>query len=206
MKHSFDDKSDAWLEGYQGNKIGDHTNWYEAGTQKHKEWQEGHDWSANAPALTLERVATITKPGEEPACSRFGYVIAEDGTVYALNYRYYHGIICAILYPELAKVHESGIPVEPHDENRVMTFQRFEHDNANNMRVIRISFAQLMSNTYFSKGKYKATPQQIQSTLAVCKVLGFKGRDVITTEYGDETVAKIIERLHEGADFAGAQS
>lgn len=204
MSDTFDDKSDAWHEGRRAKRIHDDHNPYDAGTEKHKDWQQGHGHVDKL--LTLDRVTSITKLGDEPPYSMFGYIIAEDGTTYTLQHRYYHGIVCAMLYPEFAKAHEAGLPIEPHGENRVLTYQRFEHDNANNMRVIRIAFAQMMDNTYFSKGKYKATPQQIQATLAVCKSLRFKGRDIITTEYGDETVAKIIERLHEGVDFAEVRS
>lgn len=198
MSIDFDKMSDEWLEGFQGNKIGDHANWYPEGTQKNKDWQAGHDYLA--PVLDLERVTIKTEPGGVPPYSMFGYVIDKEGTIYTLQYRYYHGIVCALLYPDLARTHEAGVPIEPRTENSVLAFQRFEHDNQNNMQVIRIAFNVLVDSTYFSKGKVKANSKQIASVLSTCKVLGYKGREKIQTEYGEQTVAQIIECLQKGDD------
>jgi len=187
-----DNKSNSWWEGRMAKKIQDHVNPYEAGSTKHADWQEGHDYVVET--LTLDDAATATTPGEPVASSPFGWVIAEDGTAYALNRQYYHGVVCALLYPELAKAHEVGLPER--DDHSVLAYQRFEHDLSDQMKVIRISISSMVGTTYFSKAsKHHASDAQIQSVLACCKDLGYSGRQKIETEYGSQTVAQIIERL-----------
>lgn len=52
-------------------------------------------------SITIDRVALLTKPPKKPIASEWGYVITEDGTTYALLYRFYHGVVLALLYPDV---------------------------------------------------------------------------------------------------------
>lgn len=190
-------KSDAWHEGRMAARSGDHDNFYKLGTPEHEEWQQGHDFQP--VALTLEDVSLISAPGAPVQSSPFGWVIGKDGTTYALCNRWYHGVICAILYPELSAAHEVGIPYR--NEVNVLKYQHFEHDHSQDMEVIRISVSSMTGATYFSKAStHKATDDQIQAVISCCADLGYTGRKRITTDMGDLTVAQLVDELRKGVD------
>jgi hypothetical protein len=188
-----------WHEGQAARKISDHVNPYDAGSVEHADWAAGHEHQGDP--LSLSDVSIITGVGEKPGYSPFGYVVDEQGTAYALCHRYYHGVICALLYPDLARAHAAGIPIHPLDEINVFEFQHFEHDNASSMNVVRIATSMLSGTTYFSKGRAPATENQIKTVAAICADMGFTGKDEIETNMGSQTVAQILEGLREGEDF-----
>ena len=141
-------------------------------------------------------------PGVVPINSPFGYVITEDGRICALLHQYYHGVVCSILYPELAKQHSVGLPFKPKEENAgVLAYQSFEHEMASRMNVIRVAISGMIECVYFSKSPTPANNEQIQSVLAVCKALGYGGRDKFETDHGRVTVAQLIDKLREGDEY-----
>lgn len=192
-----DAKTDAWHQGRYDRRNGETECMYPEGSTKHAEWLEGFQY-VDVP-LKLEDITQIAEVGQEAPYTLYGYVIDKDARIYGLVYQWYHGLICALLYPELAAAHECGIPVEPRGENNVFKYQNFEHNCAEQMDVIRIAVSVMTGVTHFSRSfEAKPSEAQLASVLACCRALGYKGRDKINTEGGDRTVAQIIEVLRTG--------
>ena len=154
--------------------------------------------------LKVERVAEIAKPGEKITYSPFGYVIASDGTTYSLVYRWYHGVICACLFPEVAKAAGYEHPVTPHQYNDVFAYQRFELDNNSKMDVIRIAVSSMMAEMNFATSGKPATQAQIDAVLEIGKLHGLKARDQVIVSYGFEEFKDIVEALRKGDDLGGS--
>lgn len=141
--------------------------------------------------LEIDRIADVTSPGGMPPYSPYGYIITSDGTIYTLLYQWYHGIILAVLYPAAASRAGYAAPVEPHEDNNVFEYQRFELDNAPVLNVVRVSMA-MSGLIYFSKGNAAATTEQLTAVTTVAKVLGIKGRGKIQTEYGEVPLSEVL--------------
>lgn len=141
-------------------------------------------------AYELDEVAII----ETDPHIGFGHVITEDGTIYTLRKQYAHGIICAILFPETAIKHGIGAPAK--GAANVFEYQRFEIDCQHELPVIRISSG--WSGVNISKGRKKATPQQIDSTRRCLLAAGLSLADDVETEEGQCTMRSLMKRLEYG--------
>jgi hypothetical protein len=167
-------------------------------------------WPPEAKPLTLADVALITKPGEKVQTSPWGYVIAADGTVYALTHQYYHGVVAAILLPEeaakrgyAAPCHECDCAEE--DENggyyvNVFHYQAFELNNGRNLPLIRISMAGYTGGFNVSSPAKGATPEAVEALRRVALACGRGPRSEIHTEFGDMTVTKALKEIAKGWD------
>jgi hypothetical protein len=76
-----------------------------------------------SPLFSLEDVAQICPPGHRIEVSPYGALVAEDGTLYVVLRAMYHGVVSALLYPELAA--QFGYEC-PHRNCSVFKYQRFQ--------------------------------------------------------------------------------
>jgi hypothetical protein len=141
---------------------------------------------------TMEDVALVTK-GEQPTYSSYGYIVSEDGTIYTLRSRWYHGIALAILFPKEAKA--AGYRAPNDDNCDVFKFQRFELDNHDKFPVIRVCPGRLMGPCSVNKGAKPATKEQVAAMRLIFKACGLGPRDKVNTDRGDKTVAQCYDVL-----------
>jgi hypothetical protein len=85
--------------------------------------------------LNIDRVAYVNM---QPIYSLHGYIVDTEGIVYSLLQRYCHGVVCAILFPELAASQGVPVPLEPPEDLDVMMYQDFELKNHDELPVVRI--------------------------------------------------------------------
>jgi hypothetical protein len=146
--------------------------------------------------LTLEDVALVGS-SKTPSCTPYGYIIDADGRTLALRQRFYHGVLLAILYPELAAKAGYSAPAEdPANPVNVFHYQRFELDHSREMPVIRLAMSQLTGEVVVSTGR-RPTETQLTALLACLKQMGLRGRDSLTGEEGGVTVTAFIQQLRE---------
>lgn len=146
-----------------------------------------------AEYTTLDRLAVS---GTDPVHSPYGYVIMEDGTIHTLIQQWVHGMVCAMLFPDLAK--ESGYR-QPDKESSVYHYQRFELDYHNQLPVIRIAFG-MLTPVAVSKSKKAATPAQIDAARRCLLAAGRKMNDTVSAEFRDMTVANLLKELAKDED------
>lgn len=143
------------------------------------------------PLITLESVSI---KGTEPEYTPHGYVILEDGTIYSLTKRWTHGVVLALLYPDVAK--KCGY--KPPDEDfNVFHYQRFELDNHSTFPVVRVAFS-LVVDFYISKGDNAATKEQIEAMIKIFKVTATKMTASIQTDAGEMSARKFLDALRDG--------
>lgn len=142
--------------------------------------------------LAITDVAEVHAPGSKVEHAAYGYVIAADGTVYGLTKKWAHGIVCAILFPEVAKARGYAPPAKGAAD--VFKYQRFELDHQDELPVIRIALG-MMAPFNVSKGDKPATQAQIDGLRAVLKCHGKSLSDEINTNYGDVTVRKLLRDM-----------
>jgi hypothetical protein len=145
---------------------------------------------------TINDVAMVCTIGI-PAYSPYGYVVGADGTIYALTDRFFHGVIVAVLYPELAAEKQYPAPASPRDDLDVFAYQRFEHDTSRDLPILRVSVSLITDTILVSKGKIPATDEQIDAMQRIFKALGKTARDTLTGEEDDPTVGEYIEQLRQ---------
>ncbi|KWT98189.1 MULTISPECIES: hypothetical protein [unclassified Variovorax] len=156
--------------------------------------------------LPLSHVALTTPPGIEPKYSPYGYVVEADGTTHALCYRWMHGVITALLYPELALKHKAP-PLEGSPEDLdVFAFQAFEHEVACRLPLVRIAYSLTTGSTALSKGAVPPTDVQIEGVRRALNQLGLSGQDTLTGEEDDPTVNEQLERMRNERLEAEAES
>ena len=143
------------------------------------------------PLLTAEDVSI---KGSIPKYSPHGYIIMEDGEVYTLTQKWAHGVLLAILFPDLAK--ECGYK-PPDREFNVFHYQRFELDNHDKFPVIRVAFS-LVVDFYISKGEGAATKEQIASMVKIFKVTATSMTATIITDAGEMSARKFLDALRKG--------
>ncbi len=143
------------------------------------------------PLLTTDRVSI---KDTDPKYSPFGHVIMEDGTTYSLTKQWAHGVLLAILFPEIAK--EKGYE-PPDEEYNVYKYQKFELDNHDTLPVVRVAFS-LTTDFYISKGKAPATKAQVESMVKIFKVLGARMDASIQTDAGEMTARAFLKELRSG--------
>lgn len=148
-----------------------------------EEWAEAEDFAC-------------VNPRGKIAYSRFGYIITPEGTVYSLTDYAVHGILCALIHPDIAK--ECGFR-QPDKNPGSSHYQAFELDNYKKIPSIRISSGHITGTLYVSTWRKPVTEAQIASLLEVGKVMGTNARTKIATNFaGDMTFTKLITRLREG--------
>lgn len=151
--------------------------------------------------ITLERISTVCPLGGRIAYSEWGYCINSDGTVYSLGYRFYHGVVLALLYPDALKAHRSNRIIEelvmPDDREdiSVFDFQDFELSQHGKLPVIRICGSRLMSEPSFDFPKAGCTIQQIEALRRVLKLMGLRGTDKVSTELRDMKVSDLWDYI-----------
>ena len=119
--------------------------------------------------------------GKEAVFSPYGYVITSDGTIYSLVSKYFHGVVLAMIFPELAAKCGYGPPPEDPD---VYHYQRFELDNSRDLDAIRVAFG-LLHPILVSRGKKAATEAQVEGLRSVFKAKGIALRDMVMTDSRD---------------------
>lgn len=143
--------------------------------------------------ITIERAAEMSKPPQKPIYSPFGYVIQPDGTTYALVQRWTHGLILALLYPELAAKfteRELDLDVSLGDVN-VFAFQAFELAHHGEMPVIRICDGRMAGPPSIDLPPNACTPEQKEALRLALDVLCYDSRTEINTDMLDMPVSKL---------------
>jgi len=151
--------------------------------------------------FSINDVAIVCAAGTPPY-TPYGYLIGEDGKIYGLTNRWFHGVVLAVLYPQLALEKGYAPPAGPHDEVDVFKYQRFELDHSDEVPMIRVAIGSLTESISVSKGDAPATDEQIDALQRVFRVLGRKAGDTLTGEDDDMTVAEFIESLRQARAFA----
>lgn len=151
--------------------------------------------------FTISDVALVCESGA-PAYTPYGYIVGEDGKIYALTSQSYHGVVLAILYPDLAAEKGYDAPAGSHDYIDVFKYQRFEIDHSKGLPVIRVAISRVSESINVSKGPIPATDEQIDAMQRIFRTLGRKANDTLTGHDDDLTVAEYIEGLRHERVFA----
>ena len=147
--------------------------------------------------IQLQDVALTTNAGEPVKYSPYGFIIDAQACVHTLLYRWRHGVITALLYPQLAEEKGFGVPVGAAREIDVFHYQNFEHEVANDLPIIRIATSAMLGGIYLSKGQLPASDAQIESVRLALAASGLTGSDTLTGEEGDLTVAQVLQELRQ---------
>jgi hypothetical protein len=145
--------------------------------------------------LTLADVALIGNAKKAPY-TPFGYIIDAEARVLGLTKQWCHGVVLAILYPELAAAEGYEPPTE--DENRhieVFKYQRFELDHSRTLPVIRVAQSQMIDEIMVSSSDIQPTELQLQALLAVLNLLGLRGTDSLSGDGHGRTVNDLMAQL-----------
>lgn len=151
--------------------------------------------------FTINDVALVCERGI-PAYTPYGYIVGEDGKIYALTCQSYHGVVLAVLYPELAAAKGYVPPAGSHDYVDVFKYQRFELDHSKDLPVIRVAISRVSESINVSKGPIPATDEQIDAMQRIFRTLGRKATDTLTGHDDDISVARFIENLRQERVFA----
>jgi len=137
----------------------------------------------------IERVAII---GAEPAYTPYGYLIAEDALIYSLTQKWVHGVILALLYPNVAA--EAGYSQPDVDDLQVFHYQKFELDNHEKFPVIRISLG-MMYPFNISKGDAPASVAQRQALVKILKCQDMSMQSMIQTDLHEMSARQYLKQL-----------
>ena len=137
----------------------------------------------------------VCRAGNDPIYTPYGYIIGPDGTIYSLTQKYCHGVVLALLLPDLAKEHGYESPEEDFD---VYEYQRFELDHARDTKYIRVALS-LFGQFNLSKNKdIPATPEQVVAVSKVLKVAGLRLNDTVQTDLQETTARDMMNNLQSG--------
>lgn len=168
-------------------------------------------------AVTIEQVTEITKPPIKPMYSPHGYVIAADGTTYTLLHRWYHGVVLALLFPDMLKefrvdmqdddnldpIPGTGRPLvmpEDREEINVFDFQKFEFAYHGKMPVIRICPDRRTGNPSVDLPE-KCTPEQREALrLVMIESCGYSLTTKVSTDHRDMTLRDCMKFAETGGD------
>lgn len=161
-------------------------------------------------SLSLETITSVTKPSEMPGYSPYGYVIQPDGTTYMLLFQYFHGVVLALLYPELlvkfnedpARKEENQwfepvvIPDDPH-EVRVLRTQEFELEMKEHMPAIRVCGMRMLSESGVSVDLPKSgvTPDQVTALRNVLDAMGIDRKGTVQLQRYEVQVPKLWDAI-----------
>lgn len=158
--------------------------------------------------VTLDELTIPCRPDTDKATySPYGYVVAEDGTLYSLTERWTHGIVLALLYPQQALAAGYEPPVREDGDLDVFRYQGFDLDHGSTFRVIRIAASQLTDSVSVSRGDLPPSLSQVEAVAKAFAAMGLRAKDTLTGETDDLTVAEFLEELRQEARAAnqGAQ-
>lgn len=154
----------------------------------------------------IERVATVSTTS--PPVFAEGYLVDAAGTVYAAPHRFFHGVMLACLYPELALAYlrppmvrnAKEAPLEfPEDLNEIdcRAFQDFELAHASKLPVIRICRARMLGPTSLDipGDDISITNAQYQAVVSVLNTLGVGRNDEVSTNLRDMTRTEALKLL-----------
>ena len=139
--------------------------------------------------ISIERVAY----SDEPRWSPFGYIVNTDGTLYSLTEAYTHGVLLALLYPEIAE--EQGY--EPPDSDfDVMEYQRFELDHTELFPVVRVS--KYLSKVAFNfSDKFGVNEEQRVTLSKIIKLEDLSLHSKIMCKHGDISMREFLKLCEE---------
>ena len=161
--------------------------------------------------LTLEYAALVSKPPAKPAFSPWGYAITEDGSTSAMTHQWWHGVIIALLYPDLLAAYKIDPPQEHYtdegepyivdrlvipdtsDEVDVFAFQAFEHSVHGQLPIIRVCPTRMLGPSSVDLPPKKCTTAQVDALRLVFKECNLKARDTVCTDYRDMSVRECLE-------------
>jgi len=153
--------------------------------------REGGDGFSPVEYRKLEDLVIIDKV---PHRGR-GWLIGQDGTIYTMRYEYIHGMVSAILFPELAAKHGYR---PPDTKSTWRDYQRFELSHGDEIPLVRIALGMIMYGTNISKQDAPCTPAQIEGTRRVLiDHLGLKLSEEVDTNLSKVTVRKALKWLAE---------
>lgn len=138
--------------------------------------------------MNINRIAAI---GEEPLYTPYGYVISENGTIYSLLHQFTHGVILAMLYPDIAEEQGYEAPEEGYD---VFHYQQFELDNHDKFPIVRVSIS-LRGFLNISKGDDCISQEQRESLVKIFSEQGVKLSQKVETDCGEMTAYKALDHL-----------
>ena len=164
-------------------------------------------------SLTIDRVTMSFPVGAVPVFSPHGYVVTKNGTTYALLYQWYHGVVIAMLHPELLPttlvdydseyvedtlVRKLGtgryltMP-EDRDDINVFDFQKFEGEVHSKLGLIRICPSRMMGPPSVDLPEEACTPEQQEALrLIMTKALGYKSSQEIAMNHRDTSLKKCL--------------
>jgi hypothetical protein len=145
--------------------------------------------------LTLDDLVVTTEPGNDPTPSPYGYVIDADGRIHSMMNRYTHGVIIAVLYPDVAAKHGIPAPTGRPKDLDLRAYQNFEHEVSNELPILRIAGSMLGDFIMVSDSRHAATNVQIDSVRRALKASDRDLRDTLTGEEGDQTVGEFLDYL-----------
>jgi hypothetical protein len=146
--------------------------------------------------LTLEDVALVGDASKVPY-SPYGYIIGADARIYALTERWFHGVVLAVLYPEVAEKAGYEQPVREDGDVDVFKYQRFELDHGRQVPVLRVAYSLTTGSTSVSYGEQPATDAQLEALVAAFAALGLRGNDSLTGDEEDMTVNQMVDYLRQ---------
>lgn len=167
--------------------------------------------------VTIERVTEVSNPPNKPMYTPHGYVIAADGTTYALLHRWYHGVVLALLFPELLADYRidmelddglNEIPgtgrqlVMPDDREdiNVFDFQKFELGMHGKMDVIRICPDRQTGNPSVDLPE-QCTPEQREALrLVMFDACGYSLTTKVSTDHRDMTLRDCMKFAEQGGN------
>lgn len=132
---------------------------------------------------------------DTPLFTPYGYVITEDGMIHSLTKQSCHGVVLALLFPELAEANGYDAPDK---DACVFHYQRFELDHSRETTVIRISFSLMGGEMNVSKGKPNATPEQVDAIIKIAKECGLGMNDKVQSDLRETTLRSLINDLRTG--------
>lgn len=158
-----------------------------------EEWIDDPGCAHICTYASLDQFAIVTPPGQTIPYSPFGYLIAADATVYTLLGRGLHGVIMAILYPEIASKHGYR---QPDTSPVTMHYTGFQIEAGDQIPLVRVTFG-FVTAVGIGKGYVPATPLQIDATRKVLLAAGVKPGDDIACSLKDLKLAGLLDWLTE---------
>ncbi len=119
---------------------------------------------------SLARVVQFEDLKHSVPYTPFGCCITPDGTVYALTHYATHGVVAAVLYPEVAAEFEVPQPIvdEHVDELPKMAYQHFELECAPLLPLLRVSAGRMGSPHVSWSEDIGLTEEQIEAFRLFC--------------------------------------
>lgn len=171
--------------------------------------------------ISISQVTEITNVPTVPLYSPHGYVITQDGTTYTLLHRWYHGVVLALLFPELlAEFHVgqdtdedfkpipgTGKPLVMPDQREdinVFDFQKFEMALHGRMPVIRICPDRHTGNPSVDLPEKCTEAQREALRLVMIESCGYSLSTMVATDHRDMTLRDCLRFAETGGDVWAA--